>query len=95
MVSRQRFSAVRRAFACTLIACILLVGFTLACGIHVHSDTHCCDFCHFGFLPWIQAAGVPDIAPSLAREWRVNSDPGSQAPNNDRIARRGRAPPAC
>jgi len=95
MMSRQRFLAVRRALACVVIVCALLVGVTLACGIHVHSDTHCCDFCHFGFLPWIQAAGVPSVAPPLAREWRVNADLASQVLNNNRIARQGRAPPAC
>lgn len=78
-----------------MILCALFVGVTVACGIHEHSETHCCDFCHFGFLPWIQVGGVPSVAPPMPREWRLGLDPNSLVLNNGRIAPRGRAPPAC
>ena len=63
-----------------MVVCALLASVTLAYGIHEHSDTHCCDLCHFGFLPWVQAAPPPSTLPLLASEWQPRFNP------TDRIA---------
>ena len=94
-MSRRYISVARGALACMVIACVLLVGITLASGIHQHSDTHCCDFCHFGFVAWMQSAAAPTAAPLLAREWRTSAELSIRDLDNSRIARCGRAPPAC
>ena len=94
-MSLQQLTVARGAVACVMIACALVVLVTMAYGVHEHTATHCCDFCHFGFIPWIQPAAAPSVAPLVAREWHAESEPGGRAAEDIRIARRGRAPPAC
>jgi hypothetical protein len=74
---------------------MLLVAATLACGIHEHSVSHCCDFCHFGLLPWVQAPSHPKILPQLAREWRPSSDENVRTVENGSITSSSRGPPVC
>ena len=92
---RQQASTLKALAVYMLIVCTLLVSVTLACGMHEHSVSHCCDFCHFGHLPWVQAASPPKILPSLAREWRISSDENSRTVEYGSIATSSRAPPAC
>jgi hypothetical protein len=75
--------------------CMLLVSSTLACGIHEHSVSHCCDFCHFGFLPWVQAASQPSILPPFAREWRPSSAERDRTAEITTITSFSRGPPFC
>jgi hypothetical protein len=74
---------------------MLLVAATLACGIHEHSVSHCCDFCHFGLLPWVQAPSHPKILPQLARAWRPSSDENVRTVENGSITSSSRGPPVC
>src|SRR5271169_7038298 len=89
--SQQQISTPRRALACLVVVCALLASLTLACGIHEHSDTHCCDLCHFGFLPWVQATPPPGALPLLASEWQLRFYPTDNIVDGTIVASRGRA----
>ena len=78
-----------------MVACALLVNMALLCGLHEHSATHCCDLCHFGFVPWIQPVAAPAVARPNAPEWRLVAEQGGRAASSIQITLRGRAPPAC
>jgi hypothetical protein len=94
-MARTRAAQFRVLVVCTLIVCMLLVSASLACGIHEHSVSHCCDFCHFGLLPWVQAASHPRILPPFERQWRARSDENRHAVEPASIASSSRAPPVC
>ncbi len=94
-MSPQQIAAAKRALACLVVVCALLASVTLAYGIHEHSNTHCCDLCHFGFLPWVQYAPPPSALPLLASEWRPRFTASDRIQEQGIVASRGRAPPTC
>jgi hypothetical protein len=75
--------------------CALLVTITLAWGIHQHSATHCCLFCHSGQLTWTQSAGMPDIHPPADGTWQLPFEPAAPAIDNSSLPSSSRAPPTC
>ena len=89
-------SAFRAHLACLLIACLLFVSTSLACGAHDHSgnsSSHCCTVCHFGHLPWMQASVTASILPPAAHEWRQCSEKTRQIVESGAAAASSRAPP--
>src|SRR5271169_3915636 len=90
--SQQQISTPRRALACLVVVCALMASVTLACGIHEHSDTHCCDLCHFGFLPWVEAAPPPSAMPLVASEWQPRFNSTGRIVEQTSVTSRGRAP---
>lgn len=94
-ISPQPIPTSRPALAGLVVLCVLLASVSLVCGIHEHSDTHCCDLCHFGFLPWVQAEPPPSTLPLVAGEWQPRFSPTDRIVDETSVASRGRAPPAC
>lgn len=94
MPLRQPYRS-RVVLACLLAACVLFVSTTIVTGQHEHSVTHCCDFCHFGHLPWVQITDIPTVLPPDSREWRRAPDELRQTIEQGAAAESSRAPPAC
>lgn len=86
----------RAILACAIVICTLVVSTTVVCGLHEHNDrsSHCCDFCHFGQLPWMQASSVTaQFSPPAAREWRHSADEIGRPIESRIVVASTRAPP--
>ena len=94
-VRMPRRLAFRTVAAYVVVPCILLVSIALACGAHEHSASHCCDFCHLGYLPLVQFGGTPKVLPPHTREWRPSSDESGPTVEHGIITSSSRAPPSC
>jgi len=91
-----RGTTIKAILASVVVVCTLVVSMTVVCGLHEHSErsSHCCDFCHFGQLPWMQASAVTaQFSPPAAREWRHCSDEIGRPIESGSVAPSTRAPP--
>jgi hypothetical protein len=86
-------AAIRTLVTCLLIVSTLLVSAAIVSGVHEHSDSHCCDFCHFGHLPWVQTSTTAEVQPEFAREWRQCSENIAHCIERCRVVASSRAPP--
>jgi hypothetical protein len=91
-IPRSRFTAI---LVCTLIACTLFAAFTLSFGIHEHSVSHACAFCHLGHVPYVGATQAPQILPSMTRQVLAASEQAGHAVERGAKTASGRAPPAA
>src|SRR5690242_9652922 len=88
-------SAFRVFVACLLLACVLSVSTSIACG-HEHSDhasSHCCTVCHLGHVAWVQGSVTAAILLPTSREWRQRSEESRPAVESGVAVESSRAPP--
>lgn len=91
-----RGTTLKAILACMIVVCTLVVSMTVLWGLHEHSErsSHCCDFCHFGQLPWMQASSVTaQFSPPAAREWRHCPDEIGRPIESGSVPTSTRAPP--
>ena len=81
--------------ACLILAFSLLVN-TMVVVEHDHTpnDSHSCDICHFGHMPWVAPTLALRIAPTVIEEWHQRQET-LERPQDPRLSTRScRAPPA-
>jgi hypothetical protein len=83
-----------RIFLVTLFLCAVVGAQAASLAIeHPHASGHCCQLCHLGPLPFLQAAPVASIAPAMAVAWFAVLPNGEIAHEILLDAASSRAPP--